>query len=176
MCLDKFRRVLKLVDHELRYLILIELCIIFDFICIFISFNLWSLSSAFRFHVYVYIYIYIYIYICMYIYIYIYIYGKEQIITLWLSSQVLGVSGVIPDISGKNAGIFRFVTTLLEIPNIPNFHPGNSTKLQSCGVTQWPPPPPPPHPFLGNVKTKNQDPWNSSFLIKPRNIYKVFLR
>ena len=104
---------------------------------------------------YIYIYIYmIYIYIW---YIYIYdIYGKEQIITLSLSSQVLGVSGVIPDISGKNAEIFRFVTTPLEIADIPNFRPGNSTKPQNCGVTLWPPPPPPltPSSEMSRLKTK----------------------
>ena len=37
------------------------------------------------------------------------------------------------------------------------------------------PPNPPTFSLLGNVKTKKKDPRNTFFLIKARNIYKLFL-
>ena len=94
------------------------------------------------------------------------------------------VPGTISDIPGKiwrlrsfflkkNPGSFRFFNYTLGNARNANkvssqkFH--KTTKLW-CYPTKPPPHPPNPLLFLGNVKTRNEYPWNAFFLIKPRYI------
>ena len=97
------------------------------------------------------------------------------------------VSGTIPDIPEKiwrlrpyffekNPGIFRFFNYTVgnsgcsQLANKVSSWKFHKTTKLSCYPKNLPPHPPNPLFFLGNVKTKNQYPWNTSFLIKPRYI------